>query len=745
MQQAERTGRNPRTTALAAATVALAALVMGVLAAARPAHATSPGPNGKIVFESGYSHTTPDTTDPGSVWSGEIYRVNADGTGLQKVDLPSPDGYQWAASDPAISADGRTIVFSANRSTYTGWMGKPRIFTVPVSGGTATPVAGGYEPTFTPDGTQIVYKCFVGGGSSQYAEICAVPVGGGTPRPLTSNSVEDRFPAVSPDGKTVAYSQVSGGVFTVPLAGGASTQVASGSAPSFSPDGKTIAFAGARGGIYKVPVAGGKSTSLTKAGFAPSFSPDGKTIAYQVGDTHSSSKLYKVPATGGPATEVGVGRPGLRPDWGSPPSPKAEINWDWLDDSSEVQGFDENRMQVSFDGSGSEPIGEIASYRWDFGDGSTSTNAAPTHSYPDAGRYSVTLKVADKYGRSDAQTVSVTVNPVKLYAPKVYMHPEEQYFPGSASVFLDQSDLRWVTDYYDRYLADPGGNYLGGCESDLIAPVSLGRLSGKDNDPYTHTKTVLDTGVNGTYWCYNDHSVPPIASNAYEGPGEHPFNASIDDYDDSGFVLDAPDDPSFRRGDTGLDAPVYAEYSEAKHYVIYWFFYPFNGWHDKGVTEEHEGDWEHIVVNLDQNDNATDVAYYQHYCDPDIVSYDTVAKAGTHPVVYSALGGHASFPDVGDGTPVACLDPYRIDDNQVSPLDDVGQGVSWDTWNRVEYAKEKWWYGFAGNWGDASRESSHLFSGALDNYGPVGPGPSRSKVADAVPRVWLEDPSGINT
>lgn len=71
----------------------LAVLIMGFFAAPRPAHATCPGPNGKIVFESGHSHYTPDPTDPNSaLWSGEICRVNAEGTGLQKVDLPSPDG-----------------------------------------------------------------------------------------------------------------------------------------------------------------------------------------------------------------------------------------------------------------------------------------------------------------------------------------------------------------------------------------------------------------------------------------------------------------------------------------------------------------------------------------------------------------------------------------------------------------------------------------------------------------------------
>jgi len=39
------------------------------------------------------------------------------------------------------------------------------------------------------------------------------------------------------------------------------------------------------------------------------------------------------------------------------------------------------------------------SYEWDFGDGSTSTEVAPTHSYKSAGSYNATLKVTDDKGQ----------------------------------------------------------------------------------------------------------------------------------------------------------------------------------------------------------------------------------------------------------------------------------------------------------------------------------------------------------
>ena len=43
------------------------------------------------------------------------------------------------------------------------------------------------------------------------------------------------------------------------------------------------------------------------------------------------------------------------------------------------------------------------SYEWDFGDGSTSTDVTPTHSYKSEGSYNVTLKVTDDKGQTSSQ------------------------------------------------------------------------------------------------------------------------------------------------------------------------------------------------------------------------------------------------------------------------------------------------------------------------------------------------------
>jgi len=74
-------------------------------------------------------------------------------------------------------------------------------------------------------------------------------------------------------------------------------------------------------------------------------------------------------------------------------------------------------VEISFDASGSsdtDAAGEtgaaVASYAWDFGDGTTSTLVNPTHAYAAAGEHLVSLVVTDNHGvASTPATVTVTI------------------------------------------------------------------------------------------------------------------------------------------------------------------------------------------------------------------------------------------------------------------------------------------------------------------------------------------------
>ncbi|MEA1014006.1 amidohydrolase family protein [Sphingosinicella sp. LY1275] len=94
---------------------------------------------------------------------------------------------------------------------------------------------------------------------------------------------------VSPDGRTIAF-DLLGDIYTLPIAGGRATRIASGMPyevqPRFSPDGTQIAFTSDRGGgdnIWIMNVDGSGKRQMTKETFTllnnPTWSPDGKYIA----------------------------------------------------------------------------------------------------------------------------------------------------------------------------------------------------------------------------------------------------------------------------------------------------------------------------------------------------------------------------------------------------------------------------------------------------------------------------------
>ncbi len=69
-----------------------------------------------------------------------------------------------------------------------------------------------------------------------------------------------------------------------------------------------------------------------------------------------------------------------------------------------------NKLVLGVDASTSlDSDGTVVSYAWDFGDGATDTGVTASHTYADAGTYTVSLLVTDDDGATDTTTQSVTV------------------------------------------------------------------------------------------------------------------------------------------------------------------------------------------------------------------------------------------------------------------------------------------------------------------------------------------------
>jgi len=132
-----------------------------------------------------------------------------------------------------------------------------------------------------------------------------------------------RYPAISPDGQTIAFTH-KGDIYRVPATGGAAvpltTHEAHDTMPVWSHDGRTLAFASDRHGnydIFVIPATGGPATRLTfhSASELPfSFTPDDVSVLFgsarldpasnRLFPTGSQLELYSVPAAGGRTVQL---------------------------------------------------------------------------------------------------------------------------------------------------------------------------------------------------------------------------------------------------------------------------------------------------------------------------------------------------------------------------------------------------------------------------------------------------------
>ena len=79
---------------------------------------------------------------------------------------------------------------------------------------------------------------------------------------------------------------------------------------------------------------------------------------------------------------------------------------------------------VSFTDMSSDPDGQVVSWSWDFGDGGSSTERNPTHTFNIDGTYTVRLIVSDNYGATSTSTKTVTVSKPSIIGGPSFSLPE---------------------------------------------------------------------------------------------------------------------------------------------------------------------------------------------------------------------------------------------------------------------------------------------------------------------------------
>jgi serine/threonine-protein kinase len=248
--------------------------------------------------------------------AGEIWLVPSGGGSTRRVlDEPAAT---WS-DGPAFTPDGRGIIHSSNRG------GATNLWVAPLDGSAPVRLTTGPGPDASPSVAADGAIAFLS--SRRRTLLQAFDQATGTAQTLLAYSPHLWGPAVSPDGRDVAFSRSeedgSWHIWSMPIAGGTARRLTSGEGgeiyPRWSPDGAFVVFHSwnVPRRFGRVPRDGGRTEWLSFSagahdGFAD-LAPDGRRVAFTRAEGQAE-RIY-VADLNGSSPRLLTSSPGAVPKW----------------------------------------------------------------------------------------------------------------------------------------------------------------------------------------------------------------------------------------------------------------------------------------------------------------------------------------------------------------------------------------------------------------------------------------------